>query len=165
MARRARPAPACRARARSADRRRRPRRPSGRWSPAPRRAPRRRPARRGARPCRSTTTYVCAFVGSEPSRTSAAGGTIRLSGTSRTFTSARANRPATSSGLPGNADDDLERAAARIDQRRDAVHLAFGDEAGQRIDGHDDGLAHLHLAEIARRRPTRGTRTPSRRRS
>src|SRR5436190_20869970 len=49
----------------------------------------------------ATTTYVCAFVGSDPSRKSAAGGTISPPGTSRTFTCARANSPETSSRLPG----------------------------------------------------------------
>ena len=97
------------------------------------------------------TTNVCAFVGI---------GSVAQERRRRHRQAARhvahlhlraGEQPGDQLRLARNADDDLERAASRVHLRSDAVHLAVGDEAGQRIDCDDDGLAHLHLAEIARR--------------
>ncbi len=64
-----------------------------------------------------------------------------------------------------NADDDFERAASRIDLRRDAVHFAFGHEARQRVDGDDDASRRPSPCRNRPTPPTSGTRTPNRRRS
>ncbi len=90
--------------------------------------------RRAVRPCRRRRRTSAPSIGSEPSRTSAAGGTVRRLGHIAHLDLGAREESRDELRLAGHADDDLERAAARVDQRRDAIHFAFGREARQRID-------------------------------